>query len=657
MNTPSSNTTVLTAEQREAVESIASRQLVVAAAGSGKTATMVAKVLYAIQQRGVAANQILVLAFNTRAAQELGERIADALHATAPDMVLQPDKGVTSSTLHALGLSIVRQATTRPLQVITTTASSTSETAHQQGLLLKVLQELLQQNSIFIDRWLLFRRHYALTLALPHDMTSRFRWRRFLQRHAHRKDGHRGFMCLQGGLFPSQFEQSVADWLLLQGIAYRFGPLRQTANPLSRWWLKHSGVLLGKQGFVLEQGEQIICVRSKPGTIDASRNCDSAVRIILPLDTYYDGSWVVCLRTALADYDFSRTAQRLPPLLSAFGQPMVAAQWQFLQRVIHTPLEAGRYAEFFAMHRPMFAHLASAYKRSLQNQGCIDFDMMLEQATTLLQQGEVRHSFAMVLVDEFQDTSLAGLKLLQALLQQQPATELFAVGDDWQSIYGFAGALPEVMQQFSDYFGPAKVSQLTATFRFNQTIADAASHFVQQNPRQLPKVVRAMAAPYPDAIQIAYYAQRHAMYSLCATCLQEIARKTDTQKPLNQLPTVLILGRYQHLHPVALTEWQQAFPRLQITFLTIHAAKGLEADYVIILGLGCGRYGLPSGVTADPWHQALNGQANDYPHAEERRVFYVALTRAKKQVICLVDKTRPSPFMEDLPAASLSYRQ
>src|SRR5699024_9278887 len=342
---------------------------------------------------------------------------------------------------------------------------------------------------------------------------------------------------------------------------------------------------------------------------------------------------------------------------SEFGQPMVAAQWQFLQRVIHTPLEAGAYAKFFEMHRPMFAHLATAYKESLQAQGRIDFEMMLGQAASLLQEGKVQHHYAMVLVDEFQDTSLAGLKLLQAFLQQQPATEFFAVGDDWQSIYGVAGALPEVMQRFSDYFGPAKVSQLTATFRINQTIADAASHFIQQNPQQLPKVVRAMAAPYPDAIQIAYYTQLQAMTSLCARCLQEIASTTDTQAQLKQLATVLILGRYQHLRPPALTEWQQAYPGLQITFLTIHAAKGLEADYVIVLGVGCGRYGLPSGVTTDPWLQALNGQANEYPHAEERRVFYVALTLAKKQVICLVDKTRPSPFMEDLPAASLSHRQ
>jgi len=638
----------LTAEQRQAVTSTALRQLVVAAAGSGKTATMVAKVLYAVQTRHIPPEQILVLAFNTRAANELGVRIAKALQATNPKGTTAPDQGVVTSTLHALGLSVVRQASSAPLQVVT-----------EKDLLVTVVQDLVEKNDEFVDQWLVFRRFYAVPLALPEDMTRRARWRRFLKQQGRQYAGGAGFMSIAGVLLPTQFEQAVADWLLLHGIHFRFVPWQYHSHALSRWWVARFGVLSGKQGFLLARGQWILCVRGASTFVGARRTPGASPPIILSLTAFYDGSWLTCLRTSLArqSYDLSRAAQRLPELLSRFGQPMVAAQWQLLQQVVHAPVKSTAYAAFFDMHKPMFLRLSAAYHATLQAQGRIDFEAMLTRAASCLQQRQVVHRYAMVLVDEFQDTSRAGLTLLQALLQQRPQTEFFAVGDDWQSIYGFAGALPEVMQRFSDYFGAASIGRLTATFRFNQTIADAASHFIQQNPEQLPKQVRAFGSPYPQALQVVYYAHANAMASLCHACLQQIADATQASTPSDQVITVLILGRYQHMQPGQLRDWQQAFPRLQIGFLTIHAAKGLEADYVIVLGLGRGRYGLPSGVAADPWLQALHQRGSPYPYAEERRVFYVALTRAKRQVVCLVDKTRPSPFIADLPASCVTYKR
>src|SRR5690625_7592084 len=97
----------------------------------------------------------------------------------------------------------------------------------------------------------------------------------------------------------------------------------------------------------------------------------------------------------------------------------------------------------------MFLRLSAAYHATLQAQGRIDFETMLTRAASCLQQRQVVHRYAMVLVDEFQDTSRAGLTLLQSLLQQRPPTEIFAVGDDWQFIYGFVGALPEVIQRLN----------------------------------------------------------------------------------------------------------------------------------------------------------------------------------------------------------------
>ncbi len=85
----------------------------------------------------------------------------------------------------------------------------------------------------------------------------------------------------------------------------------------------------------------------------------------------------------------------------------------------------------------------------------------------------------------------------------------------------------------------------------------------------------------------------------------------------------------------------------KLEFLTVHKSKGLEADYVILLQCNKDTYGFPSMVSDDPSLNYVLTKSDQYPYGEERRLFYVAITRAKLKTIILYDLKFPSLFVDE----------
>ena len=139
---------------------------------------------------------------------------------------------------------------------------------------------------------------------------------------------------------------------------------------------------------------------------------------------------------------------------------------------------------FLAVFEPIFER----YQQSLSRQ--IDFHDMINRATKHVEAGRFLSPFRYILVDEFQDISPGRARLLKALLDQSPDAQLFAVGDDWQSIYRFAGSDIAIMREFGDHFGHTEQTYLETTFRCADRIAEVATKFVLSNPAQIRKKVR-----------------------------------------------------------------------------------------------------------------------------------------------------------------------
>ena len=287
------------------------------------------------------------------------------------------------------------------------------------------------------------------------------------------------------------------------------------------------------------------------------------------------------------------------------------------------------------------------WERRLRAENLVDFEDMLIAAAEHLERGHVDAGYDMVMVDEFQDASQSRARLVKALLDG-PGRHLLAVGDDWQSINRFAGADISVMAEFEQWFGAGPTLRLQTTFRCPQSICDTASAFVSKNPRQLTKVVRSWQQGRGAPVRLIRVASPDAVAGALTDHLAGLAARVErgevTAGRAGKV-TVDVLGRYgfdRDLLP------RRSFPQLEVRFRTAHASKGLEADFVVIPRMEAGRFGFPSQITDDPVLDLVMAAPDAFPHAEERRLFYVALTRARREVTLLAPTGRESPFVVEL---------
>ncbi|MCQ8227243.1 DNA helicase IV [Pantoea trifolii] len=289
----------------------------------------------------------------------------------------------------------------------------------------------------------------------------------------------------------------------------------------------------------------------------------------------------------------------------------------------------------FSKRVKLMAPLLKAWKSALKEEGAVDFSGLIHQAIAILEKGRFISPWKHILVDEFQDISPQRAALLTALRQQNKRTSLYAVGDDWQAIYRFSGAEMSLTTAFHHYFGDGDRCVLDTTYRFNERIGEIANRFVQQNPHQLRKPLNSLSKGNKKSVTLLPQEQLEALFD----------KLSGYAKPHER---VLLLARYHHLRPSILDKAKTRWPKLQLDFMTIHASKGQQADFVIVLGLHQGRDGFPAEARESIMEQGLLPQPEDFPDAEERRLAYVAMTRARQQVWLMFDKDRPSAFVEHL---------
>ncbi|WP_073604936.1 DNA helicase IV [Vibrio aerogenes] len=259
-----------------------------------------------------------------------------------------------------------------------------------------------------------------------------------------------------------------------------------------------------------------------------------------------------------------------------------------------------------------------AWTQMLKESGQIDFNLMITRATEHVQKKRFKSPWRFMMVDEYQDISPPRLALLEALCaQQKDQGNLYAVGDDWQSIYQFTGSDVDLTTGFRQRFANSSIIYLDTTYRFNQKIGEVANQFVQMNPNQIGKSLNSQKQSDDDAVFIM------PAHRIEAT-LESLNRAATENK------SVLMLGRNHYHQPELLKDWQKSYSRLDIEFMTCHASKGKEADYVIIIGVDEGQF--PARVKMSHLDSALSASDDSFPDAEERRLFYVAMTRAKEKV-------------------------
>lgn len=311
-------------------------------------------------------------------------------------------------------------------------------------------------------------------------------------------------------------------------------------------------------------------------------------------------------------------------------------------------LKASSKDKRFKVFLGVFQALYEAYQQELIRTSSIDYSDMVNIAAELISSGQYKGKYKYILVDEFQDMSLGRYGLLKALKSANPEAKLYAVGDDWQSIFRFTGSDISIITQFERHFGATAQNGVLQTYRFNQQILEATSRFVQKNPAQLRKTLSSdFGSGRPAFVPRAMH--------LFGNRAQRSLQKFDILKELLQsisldypCASIFLIGRCHHNVPEDLRELQKAFPKLKLAYHTAHGCKGLTCEVAILLDLDSGLYGFPSEMADDPILDNLLQEGDSYENAEERRLFYVALTRARHQVHLLYDAKSPSKFVKEL---------
>jgi DNA helicase-4 len=639
----------LTQEQARAVICFDNRVLLVAAAGSGKTSTMVAKAAFALHKGYFAPNEILLLAFNSDAADELRTR----MHARMRPLGL-PAEGIEAKTFHAFGLDVIGQATGKKPSV-----AAWIESGQDLAVIQELVDGLKDQDPLFRMEWDLFR------LVLGQDL-PKF-GKEHLQPESWDREARReGFWTLNNEVVKSRGEQLIANWLFYNGVPYVYeGPYEvDTADPnhrqyrpdfyfpdvnayLEHWALDERGeppeAFAGyKEGMAWKRS-----VHAQNGT----------VLLETTMAQLWSGQAFAYLSAQLTKLGVALdpNPDREVPGRRPIENPRLARVFRtFLTHTKANRLTAeqlrkrmlsGVAGNFRFRHEVflrLFNRIWQAWEERLRAQKCIDFDDMLNRAVDCLERGTWKSPFRLVMVDEFQDASHARARLLSALVKE-PDRYLFAVGDDWQSINRFAGADLAVMTDFEQIFGKGTTLRLETTFRCSQALCDISSSFVQRNPKQLRKSVRSTNLATDEALRLIQVPSEHQIPPAIQRRLDDLATKASAAGKRRK---VFVLGRYNNDRRFVPAEYDDTM--LDVEFLTVHSSKGLEADYVVLPRVTSETLGFPSRVADDPVLQLAMPSGDTFEYAEERRLFYVALTRARLNVTLISLEGRDSPFVTEL---------
>lgn len=631
----------LSAPQRRACVQHDDSNLVLAGAGTGKTSTMVGKAGYLIESGEARPDEILMLAFGKKAASEMDERVASRLGI----------RSLKIKTFHSLGLEIIGIAEGKK--------PSLSDLAEDEvkfetfiGSTVNELKRGQSFRSTFI--------YYFLYCLLP--IKSLFDFKSLQEYIAYCKQNEP--RTLKGELVKSYEELAIANFLFRMGVQYQYESAYKidTATtqyrqytpdfylPQSDLYIEHFAI--GTNGMpppFMDQQKYLEGVKWK-----RALHWQYGTRL---LETYSheqaDGVLLTNLEEKLkaAGVKFDPLpeeklldainsipeADEFTRLLAGLLKAFKLARWnmaEFVERA-KCHLKQADNSLLIKLFQPVYER----YQAYLEKTGSIDFEDMINRAIEHIFDGTFRSPYRFILVDEFQDISGPRADLIKGLLKQSPENSLFCVGDDWQAIYRFTGSDVSFTKKFDEHFGSAAVNALDTTYRFNDKIGGVASRFVQSNPDQIKKTINSLRAVQKAAVTLV---PSHVLDDGLTTALSQIVREAEPGA------SVLLLARFKFKLPGNLRQLKHDFPRLKLHCMSVHASKGKEADYVVVLGMDSGKFGFPSEKATPPLLDMLLPTKEGFAFAEERRLFYVALTRARHHVYLLGNPQNCSVFIREL---------
>ena len=708
-------------QQRDAIVCLEDNTLVISSAGSGKTSTIIGKARYLLDLRKIDPAKLLIVTYTRKAAVELYERLGI--------------DNVECCTFHSLAVKILAQTEYKKPSICS------------QSLLLNIFSTMMRKDKQFLASVLHYLLHLQSLMKLEHEYTKAPDY--FADRKKYGIQATYTDMNDRIIFTRSEEEKRLCTYLTELGVnfVYEHPYEYNTFTKDYRQYLPDFTIYVTEQIINPETG--VISTRTRRVylehfAIDKDGNVPKWFGDKDPKGGWYAQNrkynegieWkrtthrnnhTTLIETRSADFHSGRIMDVLKEELTKAQVPyrdvppeelytrlvkrspnversVFVLLEQFIalvksncptfspfKKLIETATEK-KDSRTLAIINDIVLPLYTAYTEELQKLGQIDFTDAINLASDYCAMGKWT-DYDYLLVDEFQDISVDRYNFLQCLRKRAPITKMFCVGDDWQSIYRFAGSNMRLFYKFEEYFGVTEHRKIESTYRFCNPLLDLSSEFIQRNPEQVRKTVIPFVTPMPETRKdkrqpIKYitidggvhpcnedeiatlqeWIKRNHTYIDFVDCGASLREDDDrmyqsVQRLIKNIPadeSILILGRYNYDVFSVGYVFNQASPNSnpdniyvtiegrKIRFMSVHSAKGLEADNVILINCEEGQNGFPSLIEDDPILGYVLSEEDQFEYAEERRLFYVAITRAKRHTYVLYHGNKPSPFIREL---------
>jgi len=611
--------------------------LVIAGAGTGKTSTIVGKTAYILEKRLAKPNELLLLSYARDAKQEMSNRIKSQLN-----------RKLEVKTFHSFGLGIIGE--------VGGTKPSVSPLSEDNFKLWEMVENFIFDNlkdevfSKLLNEYFLY--HYNQYKSI-FSFNTKGDYIEYLKA--------KEIRSLKKDIVKSLEECDIANFLYVNGVEYEYEKDYEVETSTRKhrqykpdFYLPEYGLYiehfaLNKEGIppnFIDKDEYLQGLEWKRQLHESNQT-----KLI---ETYsYEKSEGVLLKNLenkllshnvkLSRIPEDRIFEEINELGHVNRFARLLSTFLNLYKSSNMSIDELRIKAFESDNKErakafvdVFFYILTSYTNYLISRGEVDFNDMISLSEEYLKEKENLVNYRYVLVDEFQDISQSRHRLLSTVLKQNPDCKLFCVGDDWQSIFRFTGSDMTLMKDFEQHFGYTKLMFLEKTFRFNDKICEFSSKFIMQNPNQIPKKLEAIENIEKQTVKILISEDE-------AETVNKILEEINSKSLYSQ--EVFIIGRYNNQKPEYLRKVQAKYRRLQIKFITAHKSKGTETDYVILIGMKSGVYGFPCQIEDDPLLDLVLSKEDNFPHSEERRLFYVAVTRAKKEAYLIASKRSVSQFI------------
>jgi len=669
-------------KQREAVVSDARRLLVLAGAGSGKTKTVISKLLHLVSEKNVKPSSILAITFTKNAANEMIDRLivssdpTNTYESFIQNKTTTPTQkeverrkriqeqpwisNLTIRTFHSLCYKILRDngnpvfdnkfklITDNSAEDIDSIAKDILSSEKPKDIIGKLLIIACSNREYILKLKRYVLDYYVDKISIDKEMKSYI------------NEGQRTYTTLKGETVKSKSERDIADWLYRHNIKYVYEKVTNFKDfnfkpdffiPQANLFLEH----VTDKSYKMEDKERQF--------IESGRNCVITYESIMSNSMLFNLTMERIVKSKISEAitedislsyeeEFNRYHNKVDEFLKTLMrlQSMIKGEDIEPSSLLEKSLksEHERIRVFYELAIPIIEE----YKKYCTNKSYVDFDDLIILTVKLLKENEdvrdlYKNKYKYLMVDEFQDVNGLQVKLLDLLLK--PDNQLFCVGDDWQSIYGFRGSNVDYIVNFETHYKDSEVHKLDVNYRSTQTIVGASNEVIRHNKNQISKEVRAFKQA-PSKIQI-YRAK-----SLETDGVEFLVNKVKElyENGLGK-DDILVLYRRSKMFTPYLEALKEN--RLFVSCKTIHASKGLEAKAVFIIGLTEGNGGFPDIWLDDAIFRIVKDVKYDILLEEERRLFYVAITRAKDELFLVTELGNESSFVDEIPDHFYSFNK